>query len=201
MNWLAHTLLSEADIDFQLGNLLADLVRGVDRQAMSPAFLRGADCHRRIDAFTDSHPCVLRSRQRLGASYRRFSGVLMDLFYDHLLALNWDRYCPQPLQAFTAQFATGARRSTLPLPSGARQTLQRILQQDLLASYREPDGVLMAVRRISMYLESRFKRTLALEHSLPAMLALQPELQGDFEEFFPQLQTHVSAWLQSSAAD
>lgn len=201
MNWLAHTLLSEADIDSQLGNLLADLVRGADRQAMSLAFLRGAECHRRIDAFTDSHPCVLRSRQRLGAPYRRFSGVLMDVFYDHLLALHWDRYCPQPLEAFTAQFAAGARDSNLPLPPGARQTLERILQHDLLYSYREPDGVLQAVRRISTYLENRFKRTLALERSVPLLFSLQSELQEDFAEFFPQLQTHVAAWLQSSQAD
>lgn len=166
---------------------------------MNPAFQRGAACHRVIDAFTDSHPCVLRSRRRLGATYRRFSGVLMDLFYDHLLALQWGRYSPVSLEQFSREFTTGARRSTLQLPPLAAQTLDRILRFELLVSYREPEGVTQAVRRISLHLENRFGRSLSLQDSVPPMLALKAELQEDFTEFFPQLQTHVAQWLRTSA--
>ena len=70
MNWLAHTFLSEPNVQFQLGNLLADLVRGPQREQMGADFRRGADCHKIIDAFTDSHPLVRRSRAQVPARTR-----------------------------------------------------------------------------------------------------------------------------------
>ena len=82
MNWLAHVFLSEQNLEFRLGNLLADIVRGEQRSGMSADFLRGVQCHQAIDSFTDSHPLVRRSRARIGAEQRRFSGVLVDVFYD-----------------------------------------------------------------------------------------------------------------------
>lgn len=196
MNWLAHTLLSEPNIDFQLGNLLADLVRGPDRAAMSADFIRGAACHKAIDAFTDSHPVVHRSRARVGAGYRRFSGVLIDVFYDYLLANQWQHYSSQSLQEFVQEFYAGARVTTLPLPPDAKVTLGRILQHDLLGSYRELAGVERALRRISTYLSKRWQRPFALEASVPLLSAGEAGLAADFAEFFPQLQGHVAEWIE-----
>ena len=92
MNWLAHVFLSEPNVEFRLGNLLADLVRGDARAAVSAEFARGAEQHKRIDAYTDAHPIVRRSRARIRTEYRRFSGVLVDVFYDYFLANDWSRY-------------------------------------------------------------------------------------------------------------
>ena len=195
MNWLAHTLLSEPTIDFRLGNLLADLVRGADREGMSGAFLRGAACHKAIDAFTDSHPVVRRSRGRVPAGYRRFSGVLIDVFYDYLLANQWDHYTAQPLRTFVDEFYAGARGTTLPLPPDARLTLERIVRLDLLGSYREIAGVEHALRRISTYLTQRWKRSFELQASVPLLVADEAGLAADFAEFFPQLQAHVAELL------
>src|SRR5690349_10617344 len=101
MNWLAHLFLSESDAAFRIGNLLPDLLPPAELQKLSPAFLPGVDCHRRIDAFTDAHPVVRRSITRLASPHRRFGGVLMDMFYDHFLAVDWDCYSGQPLEQFT----------------------------------------------------------------------------------------------------
>ena len=100
MNWLAHAFLSSADTDFRLGNLLADIVKGSDLDGMPPEFLAGVRCHRAIDSFTDSHPVPRRSRVRIAGEWGRFSGILIDVFYDHFLAVNWDRYADVPLPAF-----------------------------------------------------------------------------------------------------
>ncbi len=64
LNWLAHVFLSEPDVEFRLGNLLADIVRGEELRRMSAGFQRGVQKHKQIDAFTDSHPLVKRSRSR-----------------------------------------------------------------------------------------------------------------------------------------
>ncbi len=122
MNWLAHVFLSEPDVEFRLGNLLADIVRGEELRRMSPAFQRGVDKHKQIDAFTDAHPVVKRSRARISTRFRRFSGVLVDVFYDHLLASDWDRYSPIVLDAFTARFYADIEARHIELPASARVT-------------------------------------------------------------------------------
>jgi acyl carrier protein phosphodiesterase len=192
LNWLAHVFLSEPDVEFQLGNLLADVVRGPQRATMSPAFIRGAACHKAIDAFTDAHPIVKRSRARVGSEYRRFSGVLVDVFYDYYLASNWQRYSPITLAAYTSAFYANVEARRIELPPDARTMLVRIIRHDLLGSYAQVAGVEHALRRISGYLASRWQKQFALERSIRDLLAHEPEFGADFHEFFPTLRAHVA---------
>jgi acyl carrier protein phosphodiesterase len=193
LNWLAHVFLSEPDVEFQLGNLLADVVRGQQRDAMSTQFVRGAACHKAIDAFTDAHPVVKRSRSRIGSEHRRFSGVLMDVFYDYFLARNWQRYSPVALSEYTANFYAGAQAHIAGLPDDARTMLERIIRYDLLGSYVRVDGVERALQRISSYLTARWHRQFALDQGVRDLLAHEAALASDFDEFFPTLQAHVAS--------
>jgi acyl carrier protein phosphodiesterase len=140
VNWLAHALLSEPDVEFRLGNLLADLVKGRDRDGMSANFLRGVKCHQAIDGFTDSHPVVHRSRARIGSGYRHVTGILVDVFYDHFLALDWNRYSTEPLDAFTARLYSDLRAHPITAPEEARAALDRMIRDDRLGSYRTIEG-------------------------------------------------------------
>jgi len=181
-------------VEFQLGNLLADVVRGPQRDTMSPAFVCGAACHKAIDAFTDAHPVVKRSRTRIGSEQRRFSGVLVDVFYDYYLASNWERYSPIALDAYTATFYASIQAHHLAeLPPNARTLIERIVRHDLLGSYVRVEGVERALRRISTYLNSRWKKQFALEQGVRDLLAHKSAFGGDFDEFFPALQAHVAA--------
>jgi acyl carrier protein phosphodiesterase len=192
MNWLAHVFLSEPNVDFQLGNLLADVVRGEQRATMSADFIRGAACHKSIDAFTDAHPVVKRSRARIGSAQRRFSGVLVDVFYDYFLARNWERYSPFALDAYTAAFYAGVQARAIELPADAQTMLERIIRHDLLGSYVRVDGVERALRRISSYLESRWHKPFALDRSVRDLIDQEAGFDADFREFFPALQAHVA---------
>jgi len=193
MNWLAHVFLSEPDVQFQLGNLLADVVRGPQRDAMSANFVRGASCHKAIDAFTDAHPIVKRSRARVSSERRRFSGVLVDVFYDYFLARNFERYSSVALDAYTSAFYAGVRAHPTPLPADAQTLLERIIRHDLLASYARVEGVERALNRISIYLTSRWHKQFALERGVADLLAHEAALAADFHEFFPALQAHVDS--------
>ena len=191
MNWLAHVFLSEPNVEFQLGNLLADVVRGPQRDAMSAAFVRGALCHKAIDAFTDAHPIVKRSRARMSSEHRRFSGVLIDVFYDYFLARDWKRYSASALETYTAAFYAGAEPHLTQLPPDARTMLERIIRYDLLGSYARVDGVEAALRRISSYLNSRWHKQFNLDRGVLDLRAHEAEFAADFHEFFPLLQAHA----------
>jgi acyl carrier protein phosphodiesterase len=189
LNWLAHVFLSEPDVEFRLGNLLADLVRGDDRIGLPPQFLRGAAQHKAIDAFTDAHPVVQRSRTRISPRFRRFSGVLVDIFYDYCLARHWHLYSDEPLAAFTQRFYADVRATPpLALPQPAETTLARIVRHDLLGQYASMGGVEHSLRRLSAYLEQRWQRTFRLEEGVADLLEHEADFVSDFLEFFPQLQ-------------
>jgi len=191
VNWLAHALLSEPDVEFRLGNLLADLVKGRDRLGMSAAFLDGARRHQAIDIFTDAHPAVHRSRARIGGDFRHATGILVDVFYDHFLALDWRRYSPEPLEEFTARVYADARAWSVRLPEQARDALERMIRDDRLGSYGRLDGIEAALRRVSERLLARTGRDLGLERGVSELVANFDGLREDFGEFFPQLQAHV----------
>lgn len=192
MNWLAHVLLSKPDIEFRLGNLLADLVKGRDRAAMSAAFLDGVRQHQAIDAFTDTHPTVHRSRSRIAGDFQHATGILVDVFYDHFLAIDWERYSAEPLDVFTVRLYADIRAHPVLLPAEAQAAVERMLREDRLGSYRRLDGIEESLRRVSLRLAARTGRDIGLERGLSELVANFEGLRGDFAEFFPQLQGHVS---------
>src|SRR3954463_9153752 len=103
MNWLAHLFLSQPDPAFRVGNLLPDLLPISALSDLAPEILRGVRQHRRIDAFTDTHPVVRRSINRLNPPLRRFGGIVVDVFYDHFLSRDWERYSKVPLSNFIGE--------------------------------------------------------------------------------------------------
>jgi acyl carrier protein phosphodiesterase len=187
MNWLAHLLLSPPEIEFQLGNLLADFVRGADRERMSAGFRDGVRCHLRIDAYTDEHPIVQRSKARLHPRWRRFAGIIVDVYYDLLLARHWELFCDWPLREFIRRFHEQVASHVPSLPEDASWVLQRMIEEDRLYSYSHVPGVELALTRLSRRLNARFHRDLRLQDVVPDLVALDADLDADFLEFFPQL--------------
>lgn len=191
MNWLAHVFLSERNVEFRLGNLLADVVKGEVRNGMSAEFLRGVQRHQAIDSFTDSHLVVRRSRARIGPGQRRFSGILVDVFYDYFLATHWDEYSSVALEAFTTDFYADIRACPIALPEQAQMVVGRLVTDDLLGSYRRIAGVERSLQRLSMRLSARWHRKFTLEQGVADLLAQHDDFAADFAEFFPALRAHV----------
>jgi acyl carrier protein phosphodiesterase len=191
MNWLAHVYLSPPDVEFRLGNLLADLVKRNERTGLPPAFLAGIEQHQAIDSFTDFHPVVHRSRGRISSNYRRFAGILVDVFYDHFLATDWDQYASEPLSEFTTKLYAEVRVRSSELPEEAQQAMQRLIAGDILGSYRTIAGIEASLRRVSIRLESRIGRDMQLEKAIGELTTQLDGFRDDFREFFPQLRDHI----------
>jgi acyl carrier protein phosphodiesterase len=189
LNWLAHALVSEPDIEFRLGNFLADMVKRRDRANLSPRFLEGIRHHQQIDAFTDSHPAFHRSCSRIVGHFPHARGILVDIFYDHFLAVDWLKYCDVPLGAFTAQLYADIHSRLANFPTDAQAGLNRLMSQDWLGSYQHLGGIETALRRLSQRLETRLGRNLRLEDAMTELVANFEPLHADFTEFFPLLQT------------
>lgn len=194
MNWLAHAFLSGPDPEARLGNVLADVIRGPEPCTASAALRRGIEWHHAIDAFTDAHPVVARSRDRVPPGYRRFGGVLVDVFYDHFLARDWHRYSPQPLGAYLRELYGSIGDADTELPPDARAVAVRMAAEDWLGAYRNVSGIQAALARISDRLGRRRGRAGELGGAVGVLLTHADEFEGDFAEFFPDLCSLAGSW-------
>jgi acyl carrier protein phosphodiesterase len=195
MNWLAHLLLSEPPIECRLGNLLADVIKGQARKELSELYQQGLRCHREIDTFTDTHPVVQKSVARLPEKWSRFAGILIDIYYDHLLAREWARYCVGSLEQFTRDFYQAAAERLPELPPFAREVLEKIIDVDRLGSYRLIVGIQDALVKLSARITERVGRVVDLSAALEDLIACDAALAADFAEFFPDLQKHIRDWI------
>ena len=185
MNHLAHLRLSPPDPHWRLGALLGDFVRGTDLSAHPDGVRRGIELHRAIDAFTDAHPVFALSRRRIDGPLRRFSGVLVDVFYDHFLLRRWDELgCGSHAAAFASD-AYALLRDHRELLHGAIHThLDRMIENRWLEKSADLEGVRTVLGRIAM----RMRREVALEDGAELLRRDYAAFAADFDSFWPDVE-------------
>jgi acyl carrier protein phosphodiesterase len=183
MNFLAHLYLADRRPDALLGSLMGDFVKGPLQGRFPPELTRALSQHRKVDAFTDAHPMVRVSRARMPPARRRFAGIMVDVFYDHFLALQWEDYADQPLEAFAHEVYALLRTREAILPERLRRIAPLMAQFDWLTSYRRVEAVHVALDRMG----ERLKRGNALLGAGSELMANYAGLEADFRAFFPEL--------------
>ncbi|MEP6898687.1 MAG: ACP phosphodiesterase [Rhodanobacter sp.] len=192
MNHLAHALLAGDDEWLILGSVMGDFVHGpVDAIALPPRVLAGIRLHRVVDVFTDAHPEVLAAKASLPPPYRRYAGILLDMWFDHLLARDFPRWCTQSLDSYSDELRALLWRHDALLPAGLRRFRHYMEANDLPAGY----AGLPTLDRALAGIGQRLSRANPLDSSLPLLVARDAVLQRHFEAFFPQLQDYASGWV------
>ena len=189
MNFLAHIYLSPPHEDAQLGSLLGDFVKGpLDgsdiRSRYGEEVKQAIALHRKIDSYTDAHPVVAASRNRISADRRRFAGVMIDIFYDHFLARNWDEFHDAPLQRFTGNFYEILLRRHAELPDRLQRIARSMAERDWLGSYAHVEAVDIALNRMSLRLR---RNNNALLDSAEELVENYMALENDFRCFMPDV--------------
>ena len=188
MNHLAHALLAAPDDDLILGGLSADFLRGGIDPALPRGVRLGIALHRSIDSYTDAHAAVVAARALFTPPYRRYAGILLDIWFDHLLARDWYRYASVPLPAFSqrVQQLLVARADELPprMPGFVRY----MLDNDLPAAYADAG----MIGRVLQGVAQRLARANPIAAALPELQARATPLDRQFAAFFPDLVAHVA---------
>ena len=198
MNYLAHIYLASHSDDAMLGALLGDFVKPHSGSQFSADMEAEILTHRKVDSFTDSHPIVLHAKQLFSGPRRRYAGILLDVFYDHLLARNWTRYSDVPLDDFIARFYAALTRRADVLPANLAQAAPRMIEQDWLGSYLDYAGVEIAIRRISTRLSRNGD---VMRDGLIDLKANYAELASGFDAFFPELIAFVASRRNETLAN
>ena len=187
MNWLAHLYLSEPNPQFRIGNLLPDLASAAELGRLPEPFQKGIRCHRQIDRFTDAHPRFKSCVARFPKPYRRYGGILTDVYFDHFLARDWSKYATVPLIDFINEVHRDIETCLPEIPADLTPPLRRMRHENWLGSYHTLPGIAEILQRVS----GRLRRPFNLAGSLPAFEQHEPAFSADFRAFFSELITHV----------
>ena len=147
--------------------------------------------HRRIDSFTQLSPIFQQSRCRLDPRFRYARSILVDVFYDHLLACNWQQYSPQPLAGFAQDVYRGLQSCYDLLPPPLQQQLPSMIEHDWLTSYQDP----VVVSRVLQRLEVRLQHKFPLAQAGTELVRCQVALEQDFATFMVEATAMIELWL------
>ena len=191
MNFLAHALLAgDAEAD-RIGGLMGDFVKGLLPAGLPPELASGVALHRAIDSFADRHPAFIASRARVSPLRRRVSGVLVDLFYDHLLARDWADFRDDALAHYCAGVYRQLGTRLADLPAGAHHALELMAREDWLQSYAGLEGIADVLARMSR----RARQPNPLAGGEVEFIAAAEGFERDFREWLPDAQRFVADWL------
>lgn len=189
MNWLAHIFVSTDSIEYQLGNLLADPLKGKLWRGASRHVREGFSMHRSIDSFTDANRHVHRSKARL-RTRGYLKGVVVDIAYDNLLLKRWNQYSHVTADEFINNFFTNADAVLPELPQDARVFVQQLKASKALNRYATFEGLEQAFAQMDKRLPRRILARETTSSYLPALKQEIGAMEDDFARFFPQLIAH-----------
>jgi acyl carrier protein phosphodiesterase len=193
MNFLAHLYLSGDNDLMKIGNFMADGIHGKNFDAFPTAIQKGIILHREIDTFTDAHPIFRQSTKRLHANYHHYSGIIVDIFYDHFLAKNWSNYSDEKLEDFTERFYQSLKDNYDSLTLKTKKMLPYMIDQNWLMSYQTIEGI----ENVLVKMDNRMKREANMRFSVAELRTYYSEFEQEFTAFFKEILVHSNLKIQT----
>jgi acyl carrier protein phosphodiesterase len=195
LNFLAHIYLSGENDDIKIGNFLGDFVKGrlnkITNSQYSQGVINGMALHREIDFFTDNHPIVRQSIDRLQPNYHKFSGIVVDMFYDHILAKNFHKYSDISLEKYAGNFYNLLEKRQSEIPKPMERMVKSMVTKNWLLGYKTYEGIEWALTGIS----KRLSFESGIENATQELRKDYFLYEAEFEQFFPQIIQNSSRFL------
>jgi acyl carrier protein phosphodiesterase len=191
MNYLAHILLSKNNPDVMIGNFIADSIKGSKYNIYPAEIQKGILLHRQIDTMTDAHPAFRNSTKRLHKNYGHYSGIIVDIFYDHFLAKNWAAYSDVPLEVYIQSFYTLLNDNFEILPKNIQKMAPIMIEGNWLLIYAELDGI----DRVLSGMNRRTKNRSGMDKAGQELREFYTLFEADFKVVMKDLQKFSTAYL------
>ncbi|MCF6213082.1 MAG: ACP phosphodiesterase [Flavobacteriaceae bacterium] len=183
MNFLAHIYLSNNNEQLQIGNFIADFIKANQYTHLPNTIQKGIFLHRHIDTFTDAHPIVKQSRNRLDKRYGHYRGIIIDIFYDHFLAKNWHQYNDNSLSDYTTQFYKTLETHKEILPDRVKQLLAYLVKDNWLLNYANFEGI----EKTLIGMNKRTHQKSQMQLAITDLKLHYRKFESDFTNFFENL--------------
>ncbi|WP_430613256.1 ACP phosphodiesterase [Flavobacterium sp. JP2137] len=187
MNFLAHIYLS-GDSDFlKIGNFIADSIRGKQYLDFPLGIQEGILLHRAIDSYTDFHPIFRKSKHRLVPNYNHYSGVIVDIFYDHFLAKNWSLYSDIPLEVYAQSFYKLLEQHFELLPLRIQNMIPIMMAENWLVKYRTTEGI----QQILTQMDRRTDYQSKMQYAVADLTEAYIDYEEEFTLFFEEIKIYI----------
>ena len=183
MNFLAHIYLSGDNELITIGNFVGDGVRGNKYKLYPTEIQAGIQLHRQIDTFTDAHPLFRQCTKRLHKGYSHYSGVIVDIFFDHFLAKNWTSYSDIPLDVYIADFYKSLSNHIAILPPRFQDLTPIMIEGNWLLSYATIEGIQVVLNGMN----HRTKGLSKMNEATKELKEHYDAFEADFTLFFEDL--------------
>ena len=193
MNYLAHILLSGTNPDVMIGNFIADSIKGSKYDTYPLGIQKGILLHRQIDSTTDAHPAFRKSTKRLHKNYGHYSGIIVDIFYDHFLAKNWSEFSDIPLADYIQSFYKLLLDNFDILPENIQKMAPIMMDGNWLLNYADLDGI----DRVLAGMNRRTKNRSGMDTAGQELKEFYTLFEADFKLVMNDLQTLSKDFLSS----
>lgn len=183
MNYLAHIYLSGTNDLLKIGNFMADSIKGYDYEKFDSEIKKGILLHRHIDSFTDMHPIYRQSKHRLHEKYGHYSGVIMDILYDHFLAKNWSKYSNEKLEDYAHDFYLLLQDNYDILTERIKGMMPYMIARNWFVSYATIAGLEM----ILFQMDYKTKHRANMQEAIVELQDFYTEFELEFFLFFEEL--------------
>jgi len=173
-----------------VGNFIADFVKGKKKDEYPDGIRKGIELHRFIDNYTDHHEIVLNSIRRVHPRQEKYSGVVIDILYDHFLAANFREFSEVPLQEYSNNTYRILKKNWDILPEGVHYFLPFMIERNWLLNYATIEGIGNALSGLSR----RVKYANRMSEAVKDLRENYADLETDFRTFFPELRDAVGQY-------
>lgn len=163
MNFLGHLYFSRNNTDLMASNLLGDFIKGKDLSNYTQITQQGIFLHRSIDSYIDQHPAVKELLHILYKPLPKIAGIAVDLYFDHLLAKNWNRYHETKLEDFVQEFYNSIDLKTPDFTPDFIHVLKKMQDKNWLCQYQYKAGLNKACLGVSSRISFKNELTNGLE--------------------------------------
>ena len=196
MNYLAHLFLSPHDEDWHLGSILGDFIKGpIDGQletVHSQNVVNGIRLHRKIDTFSEQSIIFRRSAGRINPAYKRYSKILIDMYFDHIIAKNWSQLHTDSLSEFSHYVYQVVLKDRPENPSQFKRVSKLIINEDWFGTYTSIAGITRQIERLG----SRLKRGNALLGGASDLANQFDAFEADFFDFIKEAKDFTKGYLK-----
>lgn len=191
MNFLAHLALTPTGNPLQLiGNFAGDFVKGRNLSRFPAEVEKGIKLHRAIDSYTDSHPSASLSAALYRPAFGKYSGVVSDIIFDHLLSINWTSYYNLPRNTFIEHAHRILSIYHQALPPRAQRLVPSLIYQNYLSAYASFGGLERVLRRMAL----RTSLPNEADEAIAVTKENYPDLNKYFNCLYPDLQQHIEKY-------
>lgn len=198
MNFLAHIYLSGNNHKLQLGNFFGDFVKGRAYKEYPEPFRSGIMMHRKIDTFTDNHPIFCETVDILRPTFRRYSGIMADLYFDYCLASDFDKYSPhKSLDSLAREFYVASIINYKTLPDNVKSFIFHFISTNRLKKYSTLEGLEDSLRIMSKKKSSAINPELSIDflHNNESII------REKFDDFMPEVIHFAEKYIEKNVRD